>query len=332
MERYYNYSDINLVPKHSIVESRSICDTRIEFAGRRWNLPIIPANMSSVISMEKALELEAASYFYILHRFYEYTEILDFVSVNQNRFLSISVGIKPADEGLIKTIADRGLQVNCVTIDVAHADSDAVGKMAAFIKQYLPSAYLIIGNVGTVAGVQYLHQIGADAVKIGIGSSSVCTTYNQTGFATIGMFTTIQRCAEEANRLGMAVIADGGIRSMGDVTKAIVAGADMVMVGGLFASLSDSPAEFDYANYGFHEDWNIPDDVLPIGKFYYGSASAYQKGDNNHVEGIKISIPYDSRTYFEFLTELTQALRSSISYAGGKDLSALQGTSYVYIS
>lgn len=352
MTRYYNYSDVNLVPALSIVDSRSDCDTNVSFAGKNWKLPIMPANMSCTISIEKALELEANGYFYVLHRFYQYPVILDFIQNNQTKFTSISLGIKAHDEGLVKTIYDRGLTVSCITIDIAHGHSEAVGKMIRYIRQYLPSTFIIAGNVATPEGVVYLESMGADAVKVGISYGKACTTYTTTGFG-LPMFTTVQECAKVATK---PIIADGGIRCEGDITKALVAGATMVMAGSIFAELSDSPAETEYfestvntnaeskdSPYTTLHDgvqmrnllYRVPNYVTtktPISKYYYGSASFFQKGEQKHVEGTRITLPYNKLTYLERLDQLNQALRSSISYSGGTDLTCLPSVKYIYNS
>jgi len=183
--------------------------------------------------------------------------------------------------------------------------------MIEWIKKNLPDTKIIAGNVATSDAVRQLSNWGADIVKVGIGQGSPCTTKDKTGF-TMPMFSCVKLCSNVVLDNGniVPIIADGGIRCNGDIAKALVAGATMVMAGGLFAACTDSPASVISINGLDH-------------KAYFGSASVENKGHNNNVEGKLNQIPNNGMTYGEKLNEITQDLQSSISYAGGKTLSCL---------
>lgn len=147
--------------------------------------------------------------------------------------------------------------------------------------------------------------------------NSACSTKVQTGFHA-PMFTCVLECCAASR---VPIIADGGVREPGDIAKALVAGADLVMAGSIFAACSDAPGESLYKNAmqcGF-----VPgDNILPTHKRFFGSASEHQKGSKKHVEGFQVELPCNGMTYAEYYEHLKEALSSSVSYAGGFDLSA----------
>ncbi len=335
--RTYKYDDITLVPQFCQVKSRSEVDTSVRFAGRKWDSPALPANMSCTISFEIAEELETNNYFYILHRFYDYRDIYNWVKEMclAGKYISLSVGVNSTDYVFIDQLSEivRGarnikpkFKINCVCIDVAHGHSQTVADMISYIKQNLPDTFVIAGNVATPEAVIYLQRAGADAIKVGIGGGRSCSTYTHTGFSSIGMFTTIQNCVDVAT---VPIIADGGIRQNGDVAKALVAGSDLVMIGSLFAECKNSPAETIYDEYRYGTDGeNVIYDNIPRGKFYFGSSSEFQQKDKKHVEGIKVELKYNPMCYLDKLDEIKQDLQSSISYAGGTKLMDLYNIPY----
>lgn len=143
--------------------------------------------------------------------------------------------------------------------------------------------------------------------------NSICTTKNKTGF-TVPMFSCILNCAPICEKYNIPLIADGGVEEFGDISKALVAGADMVMTGGIFAECIDSPAQ-----------------IVGGKKQYRGSTSYEMKGENKHVEGKKLEIIHSVK-YEERLEEIKQALQSGISYAGGKDISSFNLVDFIIVS
>jgi GMP reductase len=130
------------------------------------------------------------------------------------------------------------------------------------------------------------------------------------------------------------IIADGGIREPGDIAKALHAGATLVMAGSLFAACKDAPGENVYAERewlsGDCVTWCVAKDVL-VAKRYHGSASEHQKGARRHIEGFQLDLPCNHLTYADLYDELTQALSSSVSYAGGRNLAALRSVECVEV-
>ena len=168
MKTSYSYKDIVLQPSYSEVRSRSELDASVEFLGRRFESAAIPANMKCTIDFKKAKELSEAGYFYVLHRFYDYDDILKWMIKNKDmRTISISVGVSKKDFNSIDEIIKRKIGVDFITIDVAHGHHVLVKRMITYINNKF-RVNIIAGNVGTYQAAKDLYDWGADAVKIGL--------------------------------------------------------------------------------------------------------------------------------------------------------------------
>jgi len=311
----FDYDKVLLLPRKCRVESRSECDPSIEFGGRRFKLPVVPANMKTVVDDKICLWLAQNGYFYVMHRF-----DLDNVRFvrrmkEHGAFASISVGVKEADRATVDRLAAEGLVPEYVTIDIAHGHADSVKNMIAHLKEKLPAAFVIAGNVGTPEAVIDLENWGADATKVGIGPGKVCITRMKTGFGTGGwQLSALKWCARVASK---PIIADGGIREHGDIAKSIRFGATMVMVGSMLAGHEESPGQTVEADGRLYKE-------------YYGSASDFNKGEYKHVEGKRILEPVKGKLP-DTLREMQEDLQSSISYAGGTKLADLRKVNYVIL-
>ncbi|MFE8694738.1 GMP reductase [Cytobacillus sp. FJAT-53684] len=316
MENVFDYEDIQLIPAKCVVNSRSECDTTIKFGGRTFKLPVVPANMQTIIDEKIALSLAENGYFYIMHRF-EPEKRIDFIRDMKSRelFASISVGVKADEYEFIESLSTMKLVPEYITIDIAHGHSNAVIEMIKHIKKHLPESFVIAGNVGTPEAVRELEHAGADATKVGIGPGKVCITKIKTGFGTGGwQLAALRWCAKAASK---PIIADGGIRTHGDIAKSVRFGASMVMIGSLFAGHEESPGEtFEKDGKSYKE--------------YFGSASEFQKGEKKNVEGKKMYVEHKGALK-DTLIEMEQDLQSSISYAGGNKLEAIRNVDYVVV-
>ncbi len=312
----FDYEDIQLIPNKCIVTSRSQCDTTVTLGNRTFRLPVVPANMQTVIDETLAVKLAEQNYFYIMHRF-QPEKRLAFIKMmkEKNLFSSISIGVKADEFKFVEEIKNAGLMPEYITIDIAHGHSNQVINMIKHIKANLPDSFVIAGNVGTPEAVRELENAGADATKVGIGPGKVCITKLKTGFGTGGwQLSAVRWCAKAATK---PIIADGGIRDHGDIAKSIRFGATMVMIGSLFAGHIESPGK------------DVEIDGKPY-KEYFGSASEHQKGERKNVEGKKMYLP-SKGSIMDTLTEMEQDLQSAISYAGGTNLQSIKKVDYVIV-
>lgn len=310
----FSYDNICLRPKYSDLSSRTFADTSVKFLGRKWNLPVIPANMQDVISWELADDLQLNDYFYIMHRFDNSNLKMPpkFKVGMDIKTISISLGVNDMSKIEYETLCNNDVFVDTVTIDVAHGHHSKVKDMVNFLRPGLKkgpkSGFIIAGNVATADGYKFLCDLGVDAVKVGIGGGSICSTRYKTGFHVPTAYS-VWDCTVNGER-DVPIIADGGATHFGDVAKALALGATMVMSGRWFAECIDSPASIHNGK-----------------KIYRGSTSSEAKGHNNHIEGHTLEIS-EGCNYRERLEEIKQALQSSISYAGGKDLSCFNGVQW----
>ncbi|EHO52800.1 GMP reductase [Lentilactobacillus kisonensis] len=312
----FDYEDIQLIPNKNIIKSRSDADTSVKFGPKTFKIPVVPANMETVINDDLAIWLAQNDYFYVMHRFQpEKREPFIKKMHSLNLYASISVGIKPAEYEFIDQLVADNQKPEYITIDVAHGHSDYVIQMIHYIKEQLPDSFLIAGNLGTPEAVREIENAGADATKIGIGPGKACITKLKTGFGTGGWQLAALRLCSKAARKPM--IADGGIRYNGDIAKSIRFGASMVMIGSLLAGHEETPGNLisiDGKKY----------------KQYWGSASERQKGAYRNVEGRQMLVPYRGHIA-DTLDEMEQDLQSSISYAGGRKLNDITKVDYVVL-
>jgi GMP reductase len=311
----FDYDNVLLLPRKCRVESRAECDASTELGGRTFKLPVVPANMKTVVDEPITQWLAANGYFYVMHRF-----DLDNVAYakrmrDRGLFVSISSGVKADDYAVIDRLAADGVGADYITIDIAHGHAESVRKMIEHIRQRLPGTFIIAGNVGTPEAVIDLENWGADATKVGIGPGKVCITRLKTGFGTGGwQLSALKWCARVATK---PIIADGGIRDHGDIAKSVRFGAAMVMIGSLFAGHEESPGK----------TVEVDGKVF---KEYYGSASDFNKGEYKHVEGKRILEPVKGKLA-DTLREMREDVQSSISYAGGTRLNDIRKVNYVIL-
>ncbi|HKY41552.1 MAG TPA: IMP dehydrogenase [Pyrinomonadaceae bacterium] len=215
-------------------------------------------------------------------------------------------------------------RVDCLVIDTAHGHSSRVIDAVKEIKKLHPETDLIAGNVGTTAGAQELIDAGVDAIKVGIGPGSICTTRVVTG-AGVPQITAIGSCVEAARNKGVPVISDGGVKFSGDVAKAIAAGADVVMIGSLFAGTEEAPGEvilFQGRSFKTYRGMGS------IGAMREGSRDRYAQDttetDSKLVpEGIEGRVPYKG-TLADMVTQLVGGLRSGMGYTGCRTIKEFQ--------
>ncbi|MDR0215696.1 MAG: GMP reductase [Comamonas sp.] len=311
----FDYDNILLLPRKCRVESRAECDTSVQLGNRTFKMPVVPANMKTVVDEKICTFLAQNGFFYVMHRFD--IDNVDFTKSMQSQglFASISLGVKQPDYDTVDRFVAEGICPEYITIDIAHGHADSVKNMIAYLKEKIPAAFVIAGNVATPEAVIDLENWGADATKVGVGPGKVCITKLKTGFGTGGwQLSALKWCARVATK---PIIADGGIRSHGDIAKSIRFGATMIMIGSLFAGHEESPGKTVEVDGQLFKE-------------YYGSASDFNKGEYKHVEGKRILEPVKG-PLMNTLVEMQQDTQSSISYAGGTKLMDIRKVNYVIL-
>ena len=314
MKQAYTFDDIALVPQFNNVPSRTIPSLETWLTkDQKIDIPILAANMDTVIGPELAKILLAYGSMPILHRFAPMETQLEWVKKFEGKCY-VSTGLFKEDN--VRLLFDNGALGVC--IDIAHGHCSEMIKCIGNLKKTHPKHQIIAGNVCTSMGYHDLANAGADAIKVGIGGGAACTTRIVTGFG-VPQFTAIRDCAETANRLRVPIISDGGIRNSRDIMLALAAGASSVMIGKLFALTYESAAtriynvergEYDkkyrgQASQDFQED-------------YYGQVKT-----NTVPEGISFIAP-ESGTASKLIDELLGGIRSGLTYGGSKSIKELQ--------
>jgi IMP dehydrogenase len=237
--------------------------------------------------------------------------------------VAAAVGVKPGD--LLRWEACVAAGADALVVDIAHGHSDHAIQVVRELKHSFPQVEIIAGNVATAQGVLDLAQAGADAVKVGVGSGSICTTRIVTGFG-VPQLTAIIDCAEAARQAGVPLIADGGIRTGGDLTKALAAGADIAMIGSLLAGTEESPGASvvrDGRRYKIVRGMASLSANIERKMVEKGGEVDLVDWEQVVPEGVEAIVPYRGAV-IDLLHQLVGGLRSGMSYAGASTLSELQ--------
>jgi len=301
------YDDISLIPTEvSEIRSRVEPITKTSFLGMELGLPVISSPMDSVTGNLMAKELNRLGCLGIVNRFDSSLQELTSSPEKIEGVKAVSIALNTADD-IIEKLAGFGLMI-CV--DTANANNKAVLQKCYDIKKKF-NVKVILGNIAHGASLKQLVDSGADAIRIGIGGGSVCTTSIQTGIG-IGQVSSLLDVyfARQRDNLKIELIADGGIKSPGDVAKALSLGADVVMLGRMLVGTKETPGEVIKYN---DQLW----------KKYRGSASFGVKMKNEFIEGEETMIPYKG-VVKNVIDAISDGLRSSMSYMNCKNLSDLR--------
>lgn len=306
------FDDVLLVPAYNHYESRRHVDVSVKDRGGKLSLglPVMTANMDSVTESAMANFIGEKGGIGVLHRFMSIERnIEEFKKCRTQVFVSVGC----SDKDIERAVALRDAGANYFCVDVAHAHAKYVGRTLKQLRDVLPDACIMGGNVATYAGADYLASCGADIIKVGIGGGSVCSTRIKTGFG-IPMITSIQECV----RVDRSIVADGGIRTPGDIVKALAFGADFVMLGGMFAGTSPTPGTVITKSDGRQV------------KAYRGMASREAQEDYMGVmadwktaEGVQTEVPYREDEE-AIISDIVGGLRSGLTYGGSSTIRELQ--------
>lgn len=246
--------------------------------------------------------------------------------------LRVGAAVGVTADALDRAAALVAAGVDIITIDTAHGHTKGVVDVLKRIKNSFPKLPVIVGNIATAEAAKYLSKAGADAVKVGIGPGSICTTRVIAGIG-VPQFTAVYNVAEALKGTKVGIIADGGIRYSGDIAKAIAAGADCVMLGSLFAGTEESPGEtMIYEGRKFKSYRGMGS----IEAMREGSKDRYFQAQTDDVkklvpEGIVGRVPYKGLVAEE-IYQLVGGLRASMGYCGAKNIQTLKKASFIRIT
>lgn len=307
----YTFDDVLLIPSYNHYESRRMVDIgNTDKSGKlTLKLPIFTANMDTITEHRMANFIGEKGGMGVLHRFMSIEDnVKEFKLCKFTPF--VSIGCSEAELKRVEALRDAGANYFC--LDVAHAHAKYVGQTIKKVRQLIPEACLLAGNVATYAGADYLASCGADIIKVGIGGGSVCSTRIKTGFGVPTLYS-VRECA----RVDRSIIADGGIRTPGDIVKALAFGADFVMLGGMFAGTRPTPGE-------------AVKNGDRLVKYYRGMASREAQADFlgempewKTAEGVSTAVPY-SENEEAIIADIVGGLRSGLTYGGAATISELQ--------
>lgn len=309
MKEALTYDDVLIVPKKSPVESRSEVSLETQLTPEiSIDIPLVSAPMDSVTGPELAQKMADNGGVGILHRVEDYETRYDWIK-DVDGVVGASIGISGQDVQNAIEFEQAGVDFICV--DVAHGH---LQKTIDFV-EHLTEAVdveVMVGNVATWNGAKDLIKAGADSIKVGVGSGGLCSTREQAGVG-VPQFTAVNQITSMYSRWQhnkeVTFVADGGITKPGDATKALLAGADTVMMGSIFGKCFTSPSD---------DIWGMASET-----------SKQKQGVEGHIEGVHHDTESD-RTVEGVFTEFEDGMRSGLSYVGGRDLEeARDGVEFV---
>ena len=309
------FDDLLLVPNYSNIESRKeiILTSKLNRISTSFSLPIIASPMDTITEDRMGNAMAQEGCLGIIHRYNSIEEQANFakkVCKRNDAYCAAAVGV--TGDFLERAQEMRSVGVRVICVDIAHGHHVAMKRALGLLREKLgEDVHLMAGNVATLAGFDDLADWGADSVRVGIGGGSICSTRIQTGHG-IPTLQSIIDCARSHKNISL--IADGGIRTSGDIVKALAAGADFVMLGSLLAGTAETPGDIVYK------------DRIPH-KVYRGMASVEAqidwRGHSSSEEGVSSMVPRQGPVR-DVLNGLEKGIRSGLSYSGVRTIAELQ--------
>jgi len=322
-DRYTNalsYDDVFIIPKYSDISSRKEVDISTKINNKIIKVPIMNANMESIADEYSCSEVRNAGGVAALHRFQDIGSacreyllvVIQGINKNVESPIFVSIGVNRDSKERAQELYNVGARE--FIIDIAHGDSYQMKQMIQWMKANLSECFVMAGNVGTGEAVRHLGLWGADAIKCGIAGGAVCVTKNVTG-VVVPMFSCLQDCVIAKNdfeqKFGRELIicADGGVREIGDIAKAVGLGCNIVMSGKMFAGCIEAPGKGRYS----------------------GSASSdvqtMYRTDKEYVptpEGKSIVVDSTGESAGQVVEHIAGGIRSSCSYVGARNIKEFQ--------
>ena len=308
-----SFDDVLLVPRISDIKTRKDISLSSSIADKTFSLPVISSPMDTITGCDMAVTMNAQGAFGIVHRYNsirEQTRLIERALRQGATSLGAAIGVTDDYESRAASLVSAGVFLLCV--DVAHGHHTNVERAIKTLRDKFGNKVSIMaGNVATPEGFATLEDWGADAIRVGVGGGSICSTRLQTGH---GIPTFHSVLVASSKKKTAKLIADGGIRTSGDIVKSLAAGADFVMLGSMLSGTDETPGEVFNNTSGNKY------------KVYRGMASVEAqmdwRGKASSLEGVATTVPYKGSAS-EVLQALEQNIRSGLSYSGARNLSEL---------
>ena len=317
MKKTLSFDDVLLVPSYSDIKSRGEVDLSVDMGGNlNLSLPIIASPMDSVSEDEMALAMADAGGISIIHRYNTIERQVELIKrvIAEHYPINVGAAVGVTGDYLERAYAIRAAGVNTICVDIAHGHHTLMKEARDTLRnKFSNSLHIMAGNVATLEGFNDLADWGADSIRVGIGGGSICSTRIQTGHG-VPTLQSVMDCAKSDR--DARLIADGGIKTRGDVVKALAVGADAVMLGSMLAGTDETPGGVFVDKYGDGLDYKV----------YRGMASRNAqmdwRGKSSSPEGISTTVRYKGPV-LDVLQDLTGGIKSGFSYSGARTLSEL---------
>ena len=319
------FDDVLLLPQYSDIRRKDVSLSTKLTKRLSLELPILSAPMDTVTESSMAIEMARAGGLGVIHKNMSASEQAREVQKVKIKKLLVGAAIAYGEGSLERALALAQAGADVLIIDTAHGHSKGVIEMTKLLKKDLrfKKVEIIAGNVATAEGVRALIKAGADAVKVGIGPGSICTTRVVAGIG-VPQLSAVLEAVKVAKQSGIPIIADGGINYSGDIVKSLAAGASAVMIGRLFAGTKESPGKLVKINSKLYKTYRG-----------MGSFEAMQKGSKDRYghsestkkqlvpEGVSARVPYTGLVA-DVLEQMAGGLKSGMVYIGAKNLLELK--------
>lgn len=315
MKKTYSFGDVLLEPRYSSIESRSEIDLTSKLSSLKFSLPVISSPMDTVTDSDMLIAMDTGGALGIVHRYNTVSDQAKSIhKAHAAGAKNIGAAIGVTDDYLNRAKLAVMAGANVLCVDIAHGHHALMKNALKNLKSMFDeTVHVMAGNVATLEAFNDLSDWGADSIRVGIGGGSICSTRIQTGHGVPTLQSIIDCASSDRDA---ALIADGGIKSSGDISKAIAAGADFVMLGSMLSGTDETPVEkvWDHTTGA----WVYP---------YRGMASVEAqikwRGHTSSVEGVSSTVTSKGPVK-NVLKDLEQGLRSGMSYSGARDIKTFQ--------
>ena len=316
------YDDVLLVPQYSEIKSRQDVDLKTRITpSLEIDFPLISINMDTVTGVDMAIAMSNYGALSFYPRFQQPKDQLKDIQKVLKKAKNVvpAIGIKEGEFERAKLLYENGIKI--ITIDVAHGHLKSSLDMVKKLKKTFKGLEVIAGVVATYEGARDLFEAGADAVRVGVGPGTVCTTRVVTGFG-VPQITAVLEASRAGKEFKRPIISDGGTKTTGDIVKVLAAGANAVVTGSQLAGTKESPGEAIEINGTLHKPYNGSTSKTEKVKQYMQNPKDKSSFYVEYVEGVEAFVPYKG-TVADVLGKMEKGIRSAYSYCGARNIDEL---------